>query len=86
MTEQSQEVLRKLAAGELYRQPTLDEMYQQQQAQKPLNRLEKPYNGPFPRCKHTHRCTNCGDGSNCYKAKCNKPQRVPRCQWCPREK
>lgn len=48
----------------------------------PQGKLAEPYNGPFPRGKHSHRCATCGDAVACYKAQCRMPQRVHQCRWC----
>ena len=46
-----------------------------------------PYNGPFPRKRHSHRCQTCKGRQGqravaCYKQKCTKPQSVEDCIFC----
>lgn len=47
----------------------------------------QPYNGPFPRGKHSHKCKGCEERGQvnavaCYKSKCTRPQLVATCDWC----
>lgn len=43
----------------------------------------EPYNGPFPRGKHSHRCLQCGGNAvACYKAQCTVPQTTGNCKYC----
>ena len=46
-----------------------------------------PYNGPWPRKRHYHRCPKCkdhgGNGVNCYKSRCSAPVLLSGpCSWC----
>ena len=47
-----------------------------------------PYEGPFPRKRHSHRCTGCAakygqyNAVACYKTYCRKPQLMGECSWC----
>ena len=48
---------------------------------------KEPYNGPFPRKKHSHKCLGCVPRGQinavaCYKAHCTKPQLTDTCNWC----
>jgi len=47
----------------------------------------QPYNGPFPRKKHSHHCRGCESRGQinsvaCYKTKCTRPQLTATCAWC----
>lgn len=37
---------------------------------------------PTLRGKHSHRCGRCGQGTYCYKAGCQKPQKIEICFYC----
>jgi hypothetical protein len=52
-----------------------------------LTIAESPYPGPFPRKRHSHRCTGCRawgqtNAVACYKSHCTRPQLVHRCPSC----
>lgn len=53
----------------------------------PAKRTE-PYAGPFPRKRHSHRCSGCAakhgqlNPVGCYKKNCSRPQVVQSCGWC----
>ncbi len=52
-----------------------------------LTIAESPYAGPFPRKRHSHRCTGCRrwgqlNAVACYKAQCARPQLTHRCSSC----
>lgn len=46
------------------------------------------YTGPFPRKRHSHRCTGCAKAYGqynavaCYKSQCTRPQLVEQCSHC----
>ena len=47
-----------------------------------------PYEGPFPRKKHSHKCAGCAtrigqtNAVACYKQHCTRPQHTETCSWC----
>jgi hypothetical protein len=46
-----------------------------------------PYDGPFPRKRHSHKCKSCvarGQYNSvaCYKSHCTRPQLTDTCSWC----
>jgi hypothetical protein len=46
------------------------------------NQNTKPYDGPFPRPRHSHRCQACECAVYCYKSQCTKPQSEVECSSC----
>jgi hypothetical protein len=44
------------------------------------------YAGPWPRKRHAHRCTRCGQGRSvaCYKTGCTRSRVTQSCQYCRR--
>lgn len=50
-------------------------------------KLTDTYTGPFPRKKHSHKCTNCVKRGQlnavaCYKTQCTKPKVTEFCSYC----
>ena len=47
------------------------------------DRRRAEYTGPWPRKRHSHKCSSCVNGVYCYKSKCRLPATVPApCGWC----
>ena len=63
------------------------EVYGDSEAELSEGKRTDPYDGPFPRKRHSHKCTGCEKHGQhnavaCYKSKCTRPQKVSSCGWC----